>query len=132
MNKVFIQGRLTKDIELVTGNSKDNKPFNYCFFTVAVDRVGSNHTDFLPCKAFGQLAESCAQTLQKGNTVRVKGILASDKYEKDGKTVYSYNVLVNEVSKVVSSFSTGCATVNVVDETKPATLTEVSDEENPF
>ncbi len=132
MNKVFLQGRLTKDIELMSSKGKEDKQFNYCYFTVAIDRVGSNHTDFIPCKVFGQLAESCSNTLAKGNTVRVKGILASDKYEKDGKTVYSYNVLVNEISKVVSTFSTGCATVNVVDETKASTLTEVNDDENPF
>ena len=91
MNKVFLLGRLTKDIELREGNGK-----YFTRFTLAVDRRGEG-TDFLNCVAFGKTAEWASKYLSKGSKALVEGKLQSSSYEKDGKKSYSYDVIVDSM-----------------------------------
>ena len=91
MNKTILIGRLTKDPEL-KGNDKV-----YTRFTLAVDRVGSEGADFIPIVVFGKQAENAVKYLVKGRKVAVEGRINTGSYEKDGKKVYTTDVIAERV-----------------------------------
>ncbi|MBE7054413.1 MAG: single-stranded DNA-binding protein [Ruminococcaceae bacterium] len=92
MNKVILIGRTTKDIEL---KGDETKVAN---FTLAVIRnVNKEVTDFIPCVAFNHKAEILEKYVKKGNKVAIQGNIQISKYEKDGKTEYNTQVVVDEV-----------------------------------
>jgi single-strand DNA-binding protein len=88
MNKIILIGNLTKDPELIYGNSE--KPF--VKFTIAVKRpFTQDKTDFINCVA-NRGAENIANYCFKGSKVAVEGVLTID--NKDGS--YFTNVRVSE------------------------------------
>ena len=91
MNKTILIGRLTKDPEL-KGNDKV-----YTRFNLAVDRVGSEGADFIPIVVFGKQAENAVKYLVKGRKVAVEGRINTGSYEKDGKKVYTTDVIAERV-----------------------------------
>ena len=90
MNSIALVGRLTKDPEVRRGNE------DLCIarYTLAVDRRGEG-TDFLPCIAFGRGGEFAEKYLKKGMKIAVTGRLQSGSYEKDGRKIYTYDVVVD-------------------------------------
>ena len=94
MNNIALVGRLTKDIELkyTTGT----EPRAVARFNVAIRR-DEDHTDFIPCIAFGKMAENCEKFLKKGSQVGIVGRLQSGSYEKEGKKIYTLDVVCNQV-----------------------------------
>lgn len=77
MNKVVLTGRVTKDIELRYTPSQ-NTPV--ASFSLAVDRMKKDETDFFNCTAWNKLAEIISQYVSKGNKILVEGILQNRKY----------------------------------------------------
>lgn len=111
MNNVHLKGRLTKDIELRGDADKV-----FCFFTLACNRIDSSNSDFVECRAFGDLAKSCATALKKGNLVELQGKIGSSKYEKNGQTIYTQSVIADDIALINRSSVQGTAAVRVVDE----------------
>jgi len=97
MNKVTIIGNLTKDPELsyTTGQNATA----VCRITVAVeDGYGEKkRTSYIPVVVFGKQAESCEKYLRKGSKVGVVGRLQTGSYEKDGRKVYTTDVISESV-----------------------------------
>lgn len=83
MNTVAIIGRLTREPELrhTQGGT------SVCEFSVAVDRAGDKQDDdtygpgFFDVTVWGNAAETCAQYLEKGQKVGVKGRLQHHRWE---------------------------------------------------
>ena len=76
MNKVFMIGNLSKDVDLRTTQSGKA----VASFTIAVNRRfkgqdGEKQTDFFSIVAWGQLGEMCGRYLAKGRKVAVVGEL---------------------------------------------------------
>ena len=73
MNKVFLVGRITRDLELKTTAS--GHP--YVFFTVAVNRLplpnGERVADFISCVAWNRQAENLSRFMRKGGLVGIDG-----------------------------------------------------------
>lgn len=92
MNRVFLIGRTTKDIELRTTSGGKT----YIQFTLAVNRIKEG-TDFINCVAWNATAELMEKYVLKGEQVGVVGRIQTRNYEKDGKTVYVTEVVVDEV-----------------------------------
>ena len=99
MNKAFIIGRLTNDIELrytQSGTAVGR-------FTVAVDRPytnqhGESGADFIPVVTFGKLAENCERYIGKGRLVSVfESIQVNTWKGADGKRRYRTEILATEV-----------------------------------
>lgn len=92
MNKAILIGRLTKD---PVGGEK------YKRFTLAVDRLykkdGKTEADFISCVTFGKTAEFAEKYLKTGTKVAVTGAIQTGSYEKDGKTIYTTDVRVDEI-----------------------------------
>lgn len=100
MNKVILMGRWTRDFEV--RYSQGAEPMAIGRGTLAVERRGSkqgeNSADFIPCKCFGKLAELAEKYFRKGVKVVVVGRIYTDSYkDKDGKTVYTTEVILEEV-----------------------------------
>ena len=95
MNTVILIGRLTKDPELKTTQSG----LSLCRFTVAVDRYskdGEDKTDFINCVAWRKTAEFIDNYFSKGQRIALTGSIQTGSYEKDGRTVYTTDVLVDK------------------------------------
>lgn len=91
MNKVILQGRLTKDPEIKYTGS-DNRAS--ARFTLAVNRTfknkdGKYDADFINCSAFGGTAEAIEKWFSKGKGITVEGEWRTGSYEKDGNKVYT-------------------------------------------
>lgn len=96
MNKVILSGRLTKDVDLRTGNT------TFARFSMAVNRNFKNQdgkydADFPGCVAFGKNAENIAKYFHKGSAIIIIGRIQTGSYKnKDGQTVYTTDVVVDE------------------------------------
>lgn len=96
MNKVVLIGRLTRDVE--TRYSQGENAMAISRYSIAVDRRGrDNETDFINCVAFGKQGEFAEKYLRKGMKIAVTGRIQTGSYkDKDGKTVYTTDVVVEE------------------------------------
>ena len=105
MNKVIEIGRLGRDPELTYGGA--HKDTAICKFTMAVDRP-TEGTDWIRIIAFGKQAENCNKYLNKGSMVAVDGRIQTGSYkDREGKTVYTTDVVANRVQFLGSNGSSG-------------------------
>ena len=101
MNNVQLVGRITQDLNLqYTQNN-----VAYLNFTVACDRRfknqnGERQADFISCKAFKQSAEFIAKYFGKGKKIAIVGTIQTGKYDKNGTTVYTTDVIVDQAEFV--------------------------------
>lgn len=94
MNRCILIGRTTKDIETKTSQSG----MMVGRFTLAVDRKAKEkETDFISCIAFGKTAEVMEKFVKKGHRIGIQGHIQTGSYEKDGKKVYTTDVVVDEL-----------------------------------
>lgn len=96
MNDVNLIGRLTRDPELRwSGETAIAR------FSIAIDRPmkkdGSHETDFPTIVAFGKTAENCEKYLSKGRQVGITGRIQTGSYEKDGRKIYTTDVVASRV-----------------------------------
>ena len=102
MNKVILIGRMTSDPQITY-----NGELCIARYTLAVDRQFKKDTeqgaDFIRCVAFGKTAEWCEKYTEKGLKLAVEGRIQTGSYEdKDGKTVYTTDVIINSQEFVES------------------------------
>ena len=96
MNKTYIIGRVTKDIELRYGAASQTAVAK---FSVAVDDGygEKKKTNFIPVIAFGKTAEACEKYTGKGLRVLVEGKIDTGSYEKDGRKIYATDVIAEKI-----------------------------------
>lgn len=101
MNKVILKGRTTKLPEI--RYSEGNEPMCYARFTLAVEDRSWKleevkfHTDYIYCYAIGKLAELIEKSVGKGQELLLSGKWRTSSYEKDGKTVYTQSMFIQEM-----------------------------------
>lgn len=107
MNNVVLIGRLTKDPELAYGGQ--NSDIAVCRFTLAVDRPTQDKSaDFIRIVVFRKQAETAHQYLAKGRQCAVEGRIQTGSYkDREGKTVYTTDVVANRVQFLGSNGSSG-------------------------
>ena len=93
INECHFIGRLGKD------------PENFekvCKFSIAVTEKWKtgDHTEWIPCAAFGKLKDICAEILQKGDAVYISGKWSTSSWEKDGQKHYSTELIAGEMRKL--------------------------------
>lgn len=99
MNKTLQLGRLTADPEVTY--SKNDSAICIARYTLAVDRKykreGEPTADFIRCVALGKLGEFAEKYLRKGSKIAITGRIQTGSYkDKDGKTVYTTDIIVEE------------------------------------
>ena len=101
MNKVILKGRTTKLPEIRYSNGAE--PICVARFTLAVeDRSWKEsddkfHVDYISCYTMGKLAELIEGSVGKGQELVLCGKWRTSSYEKDGKTIYTQNMFVQEL-----------------------------------
>ncbi len=114
MNKVILCGRLTRDAEARVGGANQQ---TITRFTIAVDRrfvsaerrqQGAQTADFISCVAFGTTATFMEKYGRKGTKFIVEGRIQTGSYQdKDGRTVYTTDVVVENVEFAESRAAEG-------------------------
>lgn len=95
MNTVNLIGRLTKEMELKYSQSGTAVLKN----SLAVNRkFKKDETDFINILAFGKTAELIGNHLNKGEQVGIEGHIQTGSYEKDGKRIYTFEVVVDGIT----------------------------------
>lgn len=132
MNKVILIGRTTKEPE--TRQAGETQISTY---TLAVDRKfkkeGQPDADFIRCTAFGKNSDFAEKYLRKGTKILVIGRIQTGSYtDKDGKTIYTTDVIVEEHEFVESKKAQEERIVeeNAADGFLP--INDIPDEELPF
>lgn len=95
MNSVNLIGRVCNDVDLrYTPSEKAVAKFN-----IAVDDGygDKKKTYFIPITVFGRQAENCEKFVSKGNRIGVTGKIVTGSYEKDGKKIYTIDVIADRV-----------------------------------
>ncbi len=99
INKVFIQGRLTKNPEIIQTQS-GTKVAN---FSIAYNRSYNKdgnwqeETSFFDIKAFNGLTEKI-QKLQKGDLILIEGRLSQERWTtQDGKTAFRVRIIAEKI-----------------------------------
>ena len=95
MNNVNIIGNLTRDPEMrTTNNGTAVTSFNVAVNSGYGDKKS---TAFIPITVWNKTAENCHKFLNKGSKVAVSGRIDTGNYEKEGKTIYTWEVVANNV-----------------------------------
>jgi len=96
-------GRLTKD-PVIRATSETT----VARFTLAVDRryKGENNADFISCVAFGKTAEFIEKYFTKGMKIEIVGRIQTGDYEKDGRKIYTTDVVAETVGFAESKKTT--------------------------
>lgn len=97
MNNVTLIGRLTRDPEI--RYMTDHERTCIARFSIAVNRPykGEKATDYPNIIVFGKQAENVEKYLLKGSQVGISGRLQTGSYEKDGRRVYTTDVVADKV-----------------------------------
>lgn len=94
MNIVILTGRLTKkpELEYTAGNTPVTR------FSIAVDRNKKDAgADFVRITVFGKQAESTCRYMDKGRQIAISGRIQTGSYDKDGRTVYTTDIVADHV-----------------------------------
>jgi len=91
MNTVILTGRIASDLDIRYTQSQ----MGVLKFPLAVQ--GKDRTDFPRITVFGKQAENTANYCHKGSQIGVVGRVQTGKYEKDGNTVYTQDIIADRV-----------------------------------
>lgn len=100
MNKVYLMGRLTKDVEV---KYTPQTQMAVARFSIACDRGKdkngqSKGADFPSCVAFGKTAENLEKYCTKGGRVMVEGRWQTGSYKNNaGDTIYTNEMAVDRL-----------------------------------
>ena len=100
INKVILEGRLTKDIELrkTAGNISTAQ------FSLAVPRkFKKDEADFINCVAWRNQADFLDQYSHKGDLLSVEGYISTRSYEGQNGKVYVTEVICQDVNILTRS-----------------------------
>lgn len=106
LNNCVIIGRLTRDPEL----KKTQSGVSFIRFTLAVNRSfkddsGETQADFISCIAWRAQAENLAKYMRQGSLIGVEGRIQTGSYESDKGTVYTTDVVANNITFLESKGS---------------------------
>lgn len=102
MNQITLTGRLTEDpnINYTTGaEPAAHAVFNFAVPDMSMKRDGQGNypTDFFRCTCWNKLAEIVEKHCFKGTKLLLIGKLKNNNYEKDGRKVYSNEIVIDSL-----------------------------------
>ena len=98
MNKVFLMGRLSKEVELrYSANGSSAVARTSIAVPRRFKRDGDPEADFFNLVAFGKQAEFLEKYFTKGKMIAIVGHIENDNYtNKDGQKVFGTRITVEE------------------------------------
>ena len=137
MNSVILVGRLSRDPEVRYTASQ----LAVARFSVAVDRPFSRGNsqdanqptaDFIDVTAFGKAAELIERFFTKGKWIGIQGRIQNNNYtNKDGVTVYGYQVVADRIEFVGNKGEDGGSAGGGYSSQRPASDSRGSSNEIP-
>lgn len=136
VNIVVLTGRTVRELEIMPNKNGSKTVLMTLAVNRGKDRDGNQLVDYIQTKAF--VAKDAKSNgpfdyIGKGQLVSVEAQLRSGSYEKDGKTIYTTDVIINnggvsllEGSRVAKGEAEVAQAEPVVDEAP------ISDEDLPF
>ena len=101
MNKVFLSGNLTRDVEV--RYSQTGKAFARMGIAINRKYKDKESVDFFNIIAFDKTAEFCGRYLRKGSRVLVEGRLQTSSYEaQDGTKRTSVEIMIDNIEFATS------------------------------
>lgn len=98
MNKFIGTGNLTKAVEIrYTASGLAIANFTLAIRRDTKNKDGEYETDFINCVAYNNTADLVSKYLDKGDKVAIEGRIQTGSYEKDGKKVYTTDIVVDKV-----------------------------------
>lgn len=135
-NVVILTGRTVRELEIMPNKNGSKTVLMTLAVNRGKDRDGNQLVDYIQTKAF--VAKDAKSNgpfdyIGKGQLVSVEAQLRSGSYEKEGKTIYTTDVIINnggvtllEGSRVAKGEAEAAPAEPVVDEAP------ISDEDLPF
>lgn len=135
-NVVILTGRTVRELEIMPNKNGSKTVLMTLAVNRGKDRDGNQLVDYIQTKAF--VAKDAKSNgpfdyIGKGQLVSVEAQLHSGSYEKEGKTIYTTDVIINnggvtllEGSRVAKGDADAAPAEPVVDEAP------ISDEDLPF
>lgn len=105
MNIFILTGRLARDPQDFS-KKKGKKGYTMARFTIACDayRNEEKTADFIPCMAWGNIADVILKYTEQGSLVSVSGHIQTGSYEdEDGETIYTTDMVVEKLDLLSSS-----------------------------
>lgn len=98
MNKIMVNGRLTKDVEIgETKNGVRRALFTIASKTKIKDQDGNTKTDFFRCVAWRTTADIIAKYLKKGDSIVCYGFVTQKTITKeDGSSQFYVEINVDD------------------------------------
>ena len=135
INKMVLQGRLTRDVE--TRNTQSG--ISVASFTVAWSKKTKDTETqlFLDCTAWRGTADLVAKYFTKGKEIIVEGELSTEKWtDKDGKNRSTIKMTVDQVHFCGNKSDSSAGSASYSNATNPAVTSgfeEIKDDEDlPF
>lgn len=100
MNKMSVVGRVGKEVEVRYTNTGRA----VAQFPIAIYQGKEKEKMWLDVIAWNHLAESCGNTIQKGETVIVEGRLQMRVYEKDDQKKRVYEIIADDIGQALNKF----------------------------
>lgn len=98
MNKVILQGHLAADPEIkkYTKDGKESKLARICIVNQCqiVNETSNPEPLYMYGTAFGSVANYIKKAFKKGSRILIEGEFRPNNYEKDGKKIYSYQLII--------------------------------------
>lgn len=132
MNTVVLMGRLTRDPEIRysqtgTAVARFNLAVNRRF-----SREGEPGSDFINCIAFGKSAEFAEKYFRKGLKIVIRGRIQTGSYtNRDGATVYTTDVIIEEQNFAESKASSQGGNVTAAFQPQPQPQTQTTNNPDP-
>ena len=135
-NVVILTGRTVRELEIMPNKNGSKTVLMTLAVNRGKDRDGNQLVDYIQTKAF--VAKDAKSNgpfdyIGKGQLITVEAQLRSGSYEKEGKTIYTTDVIINnggvtllEGSRVAKGDAEAAPAEPVVDEAP------ISDEDLPF
>lgn len=137
MNLAILIGRLTRDPEVRYTQGENS--IAIAQYTLAVNRTkskeGQPDADFIRCTAFGKSGEFAERYLKKGTKILVHGKIQTGSYtDKDGRVIYTTDVIVNNHEFVESKGTSGADNPSADEDAAAGfmAIPDIPDEELPF
>lgn len=134
MNLTVLSGNLVKELEV--RQTPSNKTVGRS--TIAVRRnvknkEGKYESDFVNLVFWGKQCDYITQYAKKGTKIEVKGRIETGSYQdKDGKTVYTTEVVVEEANILTYPQNVDNSVDNSANATGNSDFEQVTDEDLPF
>ena len=140
MNSVALVGRLARDPEVRYSSGTQTA---IAKFTVAVPRAfakqGEQDADFIPVTCFGKSAEFVEKYFSKGKMIGVTGRIQTGSYEKDGRKVYTTDVIADRVEFVggkddnrAGGREAASVSKDIPEDVIPSGFEKLADDDIPF